>query len=55
MISGVSFLLMFVFERERWSASRGGAESEREAQNVKQAVSTELVVGLELTNREIMT
>ena len=33
----------------------GGAERERETQNLKQAVSTELYVGLELTSHEIMT
>ena len=52
---------MFIFERERESMSRGGAERERETQKPKQApgsvcaVSTEPNMGLELTNQEIMT
>ena len=39
--------------------SRGGAEKEREIQNLKQApgseLSTEHDVGLEITNREMVT
>ena len=53
---------MFLFEGERGrqSMSRGGAERERETQNLKQAPGSKLSaqspdVGLELTNCEIMT
>ena len=50
---------MFIFERERQSVNRGGAEgegdTESEAGSRFQAVSTEPDVGLELTNCEIMT
>ena len=46
-------------ERERWSASRGGAEregdTESEAGSRLRAVGTELDAGLELTKREFMT
>ena len=48
-------------ERERQSASRGGAERERDTQNLKasgsrlRAVSTKPDVGLELMNHEITT
>ena len=45
--------------RERECTSRGGAEregdTESEAGSRLRAVSTELDVGLELTNREIVT
>ena len=47
-------MYLFIFERER--TGRGGAE--REAERISGrllAVSTEPNVGLELTNREIMT
>ena len=33
---------MFIFERQRESTSRGGAQSEREKQNSKQAPGSEL-------------
>ena len=50
---------MFLFERERQSASRGGAEragdTECEADSRLRAVSTEPDPGLKLTNREIVT
>ena len=50
---------MFIFERERDSVSRGGAEregdTESQAGSRLQAVSTEPYVGLKLTNCEIMT
>ena len=51
--------LMFIFERERQSVSRGGAEregdTESEAGSRLHAVSTEPNEGLELTNHEITT
>ena len=52
------FLKLFLRERERQSVSTGGAERERETQNLKQAsrlraVSTEPDAGLELANPEI--
>ena len=50
-------VLLFIFERE--NMSRGGAEkqgdTESEAGFRLQVVSTEPVVGLELTNHEIRT
>ena len=49
---------MFIFERERQSASRGGTErgdTESEPGSRLQAVSAEPDAGLELMNREIMT
>ena len=50
---------MFIFERERQSASGGGAgregDTESEAGSGLWAVNTEPEVGLESTNREIMT
>ena len=50
---------MFIFERERQSMSRGGAEregdTESEAGSRLPAVSTEPDAGLEPTNCEIMT
>ena len=50
---------LFIFERERQSASGGEAKRERETQNPKQApdsvLSAEPDVGLELTNWEIVT
>ena len=50
---------MFIFERERQSMSRGGAEgegdTEPEAGSRLRAVSTEPDTGLEPTNREITT
>ena len=52
---------MFVFERERerLSMSRGGAEreghTESKAGSRLPAVNTEPDMGLEITNREIMT
>ena len=46
-------------ERERLSASRGGAERERDTESKTgsrlRAVSTEHDVGLELMNQEIVT
>ena len=36
------FKSLFIFERERQSITRGGAERERETQNVKQAPDSEL-------------
>ena len=36
------FFLMFIFERERQSLSRGGEEGERVTQNPKQAPGPEL-------------
>ena len=54
-----SFFLMFIFERQRKSASRGAAEregdTESEAGSRLSAVSTEPDTGLKPTNREIMT
>ena len=53
------FFLMFIFEAERQSVNGGGAEregdTESEAGSRLWAVGTEPDVGLELTNREIMT
>ena len=53
------FMLIFIFERERESMSGEGAEreadTESEAGSWLRAVSTEPDVGLEPTNREIMT
>ena len=50
---------MFIFEKERESMSRGGAEREgdpeSEAASRLRAVSTEPDAGLELKNPEIMT
>ena len=50
---------MFIFERERQSMSKGGAEregdTESEAGSRLRAVSTEPYAGPELTDREIMT
>ena len=52
---------MFIFERKRQSESMGGSEREREGDTESEtgsrlrAVSTDPDVGLELTNREIMT
>ena len=50
---------MFIFERERQSVSRGGAETEGDTESEAGArlwaVSTEPDAGLELTHREIMT
>ena len=59
--SSILFFLMFIcfWERQRRSMSRGGAERagdiESEAGSRLRAVSKEPDVGLELTNREIMT
>ena len=51
--------LIFIFERQRQSASRGGAEregdTESEAGSRLCAVSTEPDAWLELMNREIVT
>ena len=51
--------MFFIFETERQSMSRGGAErrgdTESEAGSRLQDVSTDPHAGLELTNREIMT
>ena len=45
-----------IFERERESTSRGGAERERETQAPGSELSAQNpTVGLELTNCEIMT
>ena len=49
---------MFIyFEREKQHMSRGGTEREAASKENPRlrAVSTELDVGLELTNREILT
>ena len=48
---------MLIFERERESTSEGGVEKERECKESSRlrAVSTEPDVGLQLTDREIMT
>ena len=50
---------MFIFEREKQSASWGGAQregdTESEAGSRLLAVSTEPHMGLELTNLETMT
>ena len=52
---------MFIFERERQSMSRGGAERDREGDTECEAgprlwaVSTEPDTGLKLTSRGIMT
>ena len=50
---------MFIFETERQSMSRGGAEregdTESEAGSRLRAVSTDPDAGLELTNGDIMT
>ena len=50
---------MLIFERERQSASRGGAEreedTESEAGSRLGAVSTGLDAGLETTDHKIMT
>ena len=52
-------MLLFIFERQRDSMSRGGAEREGDAESEAgsrfRAVSTEPDAGLELTNCEIMT
>ena len=53
------FFNVYLFLRERQSISGGGAEREgdtgSEAGSGFRAVSTEPALGLELTNREIMT
>ena len=52
------YFLMFIFERDRARAWTGEGQREREIQNPKQAlgsISTEADMGLEPTNREIMT
>ena len=51
------FLMFYFWETERQNMSRGGAEREGDSriQSRLWAVSTEPNVGLELTNREIMT
>ena len=52
---------MFIFERERWSVSGGGAEREREGDTESEAgsglpaSSTEPDAGLEPMNYKIMT
>ena len=56
----IIFLILFIFERDTDECvNRKGAERERdtesEAGSSLRAVSTELDVGLELTDREIMT
>ena len=52
-------MFLFIFEREKQSASEGGAEREGDTESEAGfrlwAVSTEPVEGLELVNREIMT
>ena len=54
-----NFQCLFIFERERQSVSKGGAEregdTESEAGSRLRAVGTEPDAGLELTNREIVT
>ena len=49
------FSLFIYFERERESASRGGAERERETQAGSKLSVHEPDVGLDLMNHEIMT
>ena len=53
------FYILFIFDRGRQSTSGGGAEregdTESDAGSRLQAVGTEPDVGLELTNREIVT
>ena len=55
------FFLTFIFERERERQSMSGEGAEREGDTESEAdsklrvVSTEPIVGLELTNCEIMT
>ena len=55
----LKFFLLFIFERDRHSRSRGGAEregdTESEAGSRLRAVSPEPDAGLELTDRKIMT
>ena len=50
---------MFIFERERYSTSRGRAEREGDTESKAgsrlRAASTEPDAGLKLTDREIMT
>ena len=52
-------MFIYFWDRERQSTSRGGAEregdTESEAGSRLRAVSTEPDVGLEPTNREIVT
>ena len=52
-------MCLFIFERERQSVSRGGAEregdTESEAGSRLRAVGTEPDTGLEPTNHEIVT
>ena len=52
-------MFLFIFETERQSMSRGGAEkegdTESEAGSRLRAVSTEPDMGLELTSHEIIT
>ena len=61
MLITLSYFLecLFIFDRERQSLSRGGAEregdTESEAGSRLRAVSTKPDVGLEPTNCEIMT
>ena len=54
-----NFFNVYLFLRERQSTSRGGAEREGDTESKAwsrlRAVSTEPNVGLEPTNREIMT
>ena len=51
--------MLYLFSRERQSASRGGAEREGDADSEAgsrlRAVGSELAVGLEPPNDEIMT
>ena len=42
-INNILFFLMFIFERERQSVSRGRVEREAETQNLKQAPGSELL------------
>ena len=56
LVSTAVFLIKFIyFERERERKREQGRGRQRESQAGSQAVSAEPNVGLELTNREIMT
>ena len=52
-------MFYFIFERERQSVNRGGAEREGDTESKAASrlwvISTEPNAGLELTNHEIMT
>ena len=48
-------MFLFIFDTERDKARVGERQRERETQNLKQAPGSEPDVGLEITDREIMT